>query len=83
MGKAVSISVSERQRTILERGRKNKAGTSAQLIERCCIIALSAAGVSNTEQGRMRGVDRQRVRRSRTRWADRQGQAGGSGPERG
>jgi hypothetical protein len=52
VGKAVSISVSERQRSILERWQKNKAGTSAQLIERCSIILLSADGVSNTEQGR-------------------------------
>ena len=70
MGKAVSISVSERQRSILERWQKNKAGTSAQLIERCSIILLSADGMSNTEQGRVLGIDRQRARRWRTRWAE-------------
>lgn len=70
MGKAVSISVSERQRSILERWQRNKAGTSAQLIERCSIILLSADGVSNTEQGRLLSVDRQRARRWRTRWAE-------------
>lgn len=69
MGKAVSISVSERQRAILERWNKNKAGTSAQLVERCAIILLSADGVSNVEQGRVLGVDRQRARRWRTRWS--------------
>ena len=67
MGKAVSISVSERQRSILERWQKNKAGTSAQLIERCSIILLFADGVSNAEQGRRLGIDRQRARRWRTR----------------
>lgn len=70
MGKAVSISVSERQRSILERWRKNKAGKSAQVVERCSIILLSADGVSNTEQGRLLGIDRQRVRRWRTRWSE-------------
>jgi len=69
MGKAVSISVCERQRAILERWKKNKAGTSAQLIERSAIILLCADGVSNVEQGQVLGVDRQRVRRWRTRWS--------------
>lgn len=70
MGRAVSISVSDRQRGILERWKKNKAGTSAQLIERCSIILLSADGVSNVEQGRVLGIDRQRARRWRTRWVE-------------
>lgn len=69
MGKAVSISVSDLQRSILERWRKNKVGTSAQLVERCSIILLSADGLTNAEQARMLGVDRQRVRRWRTRWS--------------
>lgn len=72
MGKAVSIAVSERQRSILERWLKNKAGTSAQLIERCSIILLSADDVSNTEQARRLGIDRQRSRRWRTRWVENQ-----------
>jgi len=72
VGKAVSIAVSERQRSILERWQKNKAGTSAQLIERCSIILLSADDVSNTEQGRRLGIDRQRSRRWRTRWVENQ-----------
>lgn len=70
MGKAVSISVSDRQRAILERWQKNKAGTPGQLIERCSIVLLSADGMSNTEQGRLLGIDRQRARRWRTRWAE-------------
>lgn len=52
MGKAVSISVSERQRDILELWKKNRAGMSAQLIERCSLILLAADGVSDTDQGR-------------------------------
>ena len=46
MGIVVSITVSEQQRSILERWRKNKAGTSAQLIERCSIILLGVPQAS-------------------------------------
>jgi len=69
MARAPEIRLSDQQRAILERWRKNRAGTSARMMERCSIILLSAAGVSNEEQGRRLGVDRQRVRRWRTRWA--------------
>lgn len=72
MGRSVSISVSERQRAVLEGWQKNKARTSARLVERCSIILLSADGVSNTEQGRRLGIDRQRARRWRIRWAEHQ-----------
>jgi transposase len=34
------------------------------------MILMSAEGISNIEQARRLGVDRQRVRRWRTRWAD-------------
>ena len=61
--------MSERQRVILERWRRNKADSPARLVERCTMILLSAEGVSNEEQGRRLRVDRQRVRRWRTRWA--------------
>jgi len=70
MGRAVEITVSDRQRVILERLTRNKAGTSYRLIERCRIIIMSDEGLSNTEQGRRLGVDRQRARRWRTRWAE-------------
>lgn len=69
MGRAAAISVSDRQRAILERWRRNKAATSARWVERCGIVRMSADGVSHTEQGRRLGVDRQRIRRWRTRWA--------------
>jgi putative transposase len=70
MGKAVEITVSDRQRAILEKWVQNKAGSPFRLIERCRIILMSAEGLSNTEQGRRLGVDRQRARRWRTRWAN-------------
>lgn len=70
MTAARQITLSDRQRTILEGWRKNKAGTSAQMVERCRVILLSSEGVNNAEQGRRLGVDRQRVRRWRTRWAE-------------
>lgn len=68
MARALTLTLSERQRAILERWRRNKADTPARLVERCTIILLSADGVSNEEQGRRLDVDRQRVRRWRTRW---------------
>ena len=68
MARAQEVVLSARQRAILERWRKNKADTPARLVERSSIILLSAEGVSNEEQGRRLRVDRQRVRRWRTRW---------------
>ncbi len=69
MAKAATVVLSNRQRAILEQWCRNKADTSARLVERCTIILLSAEGVSNEEQGRRLGVDRQRIRRWRTRWS--------------
>ncbi len=69
MGRAVGIKVSDRQRAILEKWIRNKAESPYRLIERCQVILLSAEGLSNTEQARRLDVDRQRVRRWRTRWA--------------
>ena len=68
-GTAVGIRVSDRQRSILERWERNKADTPYRLVERSRIILLSADGVSNVEQGRRLGVERQRPRRWRRRWA--------------
>ncbi|MBT3218248.1 MAG: helix-turn-helix domain-containing protein [Proteobacteria bacterium] len=69
MARAPEIRLSAGQRAILERWQKNKADSSARLVERCSIILLAADGVSNAEQGRRLRVDRQRVRRWRTRWS--------------
>ena len=60
MGNAVEITVSEAQRTILEKWVLNKAETPYRLVERCRIILMSTEGLSNAEQGRRLGVDRQR-----------------------
>ena len=68
MAKAPKVTLSDRQRVILEQLCRNKAATPARLVERCTIILLSAEGVNNEEQGLRLGVDRQRVRRWRTRW---------------
>jgi putative transposase len=69
MSIAVKVKVSKRQRAILDGWIRNKANTPYRLIERCQIILLSADGVSNAEQARLLGVDRQRSRRWRGRWA--------------
>ncbi|MCP4807234.1 MAG: helix-turn-helix domain-containing protein [Proteobacteria bacterium] len=74
----MSITVTERQRSVLEGWRKNKAGTSAQLYERCSIILLSADGIRNTEQAQQLGIDRQRVRRWRRRWAENEQRLAGA-----
>ena len=70
MGTAVEVSMSERQRAILEKWVRNKADTPYRLILRCQLILLSAAGVSHAEQGRRLNVDRQRSRRWRRRWSE-------------
>ena len=70
MARASEVTLSDRQRVILEQLCRNKADTPARLVERCTIILLSAEGVSNKEQGLRLGVDRQRVRRWRTRWVN-------------
>lgn len=70
MGKPVEITVSDRQRGILTRWVRNKAGTSQRLFERCQIILLCAEGLNNSKLGCRLGTDRQRPRRWRRRWAD-------------
>jgi len=66
--KAASITVSERQRAALERWSRNRADVPHRLVERSRIVLMSAEGVSNAEQGRRLGIDRQRARRWRLRW---------------
>ena len=73
MSRAQRITVTEQERSILERWQKNKADTPARFVERSSIVLLSADSVSNTEQGRILGIDRQRVRRWRTRWSEHEG----------
>jgi transposase len=64
---ATKVVLSARLRAMLERLARARL-TPACIAERCNIALMSADGVSNEEQGRGLGVDRQRVRRWRTRW---------------
>ncbi len=68
MSKAVAVNLSLRQRGLLEKWVRNKADTPYRLVERCQVVLMSAAGVSNAEQGRRLNIDRQRARRWRLRW---------------
>lgn len=70
MRPARQITVTDRQRAQLEKWSENKAKSPYRLIERCRIIIMSADGVRNKEQGRILGVNPQRVRRWRKRWAE-------------
>ncbi len=70
MAHARAITVTERQRTILEGWVRSRANTPARLVERARIILMSAEGIVNVEQARRLGVNRQRIRRWRTRWAE-------------
>jgi len=69
MGKrSVEIAVTPRQRVLLNRIARSKKAAQ-QLVERCRVVLLSAAGLHNEAQADELGVDRQRVRRWRHRWA--------------
>jgi len=67
-GYAVEVEVTARQRTVLEALARAKR-TSQQLAERCRIVLMSAEGRPNLHQAEALGVNRQRVRRWRGRWA--------------
>jgi transposase len=68
-GKAVEVTLSDRQRQVLERLRRSQK-KPAVLVERCRMILAADDGLSNAETGRALEVDRQRVRRWRGRWAE-------------
>ena len=59
-GKALQMSVTRRQRVVLEQLERRLA---QQLAERCRIILGSADGRRDLEQAAALGVDRQRIRR--------------------
>ena len=59
--RSAAIISSARQRDLLERLVRSKK-TSQQLVERCQIVLLSAAGRLNKVQAQQLGVNRQRVR---------------------
>lgn len=66
--KAAEITLSPRQRAVLE--PLARARTAPQrVVERCRIVLMSAEGRNNEDQAEVLGVDRQRVRRWRRRWA--------------
>ena len=66
--RSVEIAVTPRQQVLLKRITRSKKAAQ-QLVERCRVVLLSAAGLHNEAQGDKLGVDRQRVRRWRHRWA--------------
>ena len=70
--RSVTVTVTARQRGLLEAVVRTKLA-SQQLVERCRIVLLSAEGRDNLDQADELGVDRQRVRRWRRRWAKAQG----------
>lgn len=66
--RSVAVVLSERQKRLLEAVARTKLAPQ-QLVERCRIVLMSGAGRDNADQADELGVDRQRVRRWRHRWA--------------
>lgn len=66
--RSISVVVTPRQRRVLERFARAKSAP-ARLVERSRIVLRSAEGHENASQAAELGVDRQRVRRWRHRWA--------------
>jgi putative transposase len=65
------VSLTEEQRASLERlVRAHK--TPQEVARRARIVLMSAEGMRNIDQARVLGIDPQRVRRWRRRWAERQ-----------
>lgn len=62
------VVVSDRQRAILRRLSRSRK-SAASLVERSRLILLAAEGLNNQDIALELGVDRQRVRRWRNRWA--------------
>jgi transposase len=71
-GRSIDVFVTDRQRAVLETLSRSKTAPQ-RLVERARIVLMSAEGQLNFEQAAKLGVDRQRVRRWRHRWADAQG----------
>jgi len=66
-GKAVEVTLSDRQRQVLERFSRSRS-EAAVLVERARIVLLASDGLSNEAVGRVLNFDRQRARRWRGRW---------------
>ncbi len=69
LSKTAEVTITEKQRKILEKWKCNKASTPYRLVERAQIVLMSAEGQNNKKQARKLGVDFQRVRRWRRKWA--------------
>lgn len=69
MSHAVQLSLTARQRSLLEKWAKNKAETPFRLVERCEMILGCADGHSNAEMARRLGAEAERIGRWRARWA--------------
>jgi putative transposase len=67
-GRSIAVEVTPRQQTVLEALVRANL-TPQQLAQRCRIVLASAQGRPNLHQAAALGVDRQRVRRWRYRWA--------------
>ncbi len=65
---SITVTVTIRERQILEPLARAKTAPQ-RLVERCRIVLLSAEGRANEAQADELGIDRQRVRRWRHRWA--------------
>ena len=66
--RSVTVVLTERQRQVLETVARTKLAPQ-QMVERCRIVLMSAEGRENEDQAGELGVDRQRIRRWRHRWA--------------
>lgn len=66
--RSVIVVVTAKQREVLEAVVRMRLAPQ-QLVERCRIVLMSAEGRENANQARELGVDRQRIRRWRHRWA--------------
>lgn len=69
--RSVTVALTARQRLVLEPLSRAKSAPQ-QLVERCRVVLMSADGRENADQAEALGVDRQRVRRWRHRWAKAQ-----------
>jgi len=65
---SVTVIITARQRQVLEAVARSKLAPQ-RWVERCRIVLMSAEGRQNADQAAKLGVDRQRVRRWRHRWA--------------
>lgn len=70
--KARKVTITERQRALVEGWIRNEAATPHRLVVRCRIVLMCADGLQNCEQAKRLGVHPQRVWRWRSRWAAHQ-----------